>query len=154
MHVEEFGHWNAQHEQENTFLRGSSCVWISPGHALSCADPQQPSQGLRCHFLDGLLWSSGGVQVNSSFSQPDGSLGKAKEGLGLWGLKLTSPPAEQGHSLLPYRSEKWAQFREKLQGREQTALVEEISVWAMQKEKLLLSSWISYTLGSAGKFFC
>lgn len=44
---------SAQHEQENTFLRGSSCAWTSPGCALSCADPQQPSQGLQCHFWMG-----------------------------------------------------------------------------------------------------
>lgn len=113
------------------------------------AEPRPPVS-----FLDGMLWSSGGVQVNSSFSQPSGSLEKAKQCLGLWGLKLTCPPAEQGHSLLPYQSEKWAQFGEQLQGRKPTALVEEISVQAVQKKKLLLSSWISYRLDSAGKFFC
>lgn len=154
MHVEEFGHWNAQHEQENTFLRGSSCVWISSGHAPSCADRQQPSQGLRCHFWMGCRGAREVCGLIPASHSPMAAWGRPRRVWGLWGLKLTSPPAEQGHSLLPYRSEKWAQFREKLQGREQTALVEEISVWAMQKEKLLLSSWISYRLGSAGKFFC
>lgn len=148
-HVEESDPWNAQLEQENTFLRGSSCVWISLDRALSCADCQQPSQGPQCNFQMGCC-EAGGVQVNSSFSQPDGSLEKAKECLGLWVLKLTSPPAEQGHSLLPY-SQKNEQFREQLQGRKWTALAEEISVQAMQK---LLSSWISYRFSSAGKFFC
>lgn len=154
MHVGEFGHWNAQHEQENTFLRGSSCVWISPGHALSCADPQQPSQGLWCHFWMGCCGAREVCGLIPASHSPMAAWGRPRSVWGLWGLKLTSPPAEEGHSLLPYRSEKRAQFREKLQGREQTALVEEISVRAMQKEKLLLSGWISYRLGSAGKFFC
>lgn len=59
---------------------------------------------------------------------------------GIIRAKLTSPPAEQGHSLLPYQSEKWALFREQQQGIKKPALAGEISVQVIQKEKLLLSS--------------
>lgn len=138
--------------------------WPTAAEQSWCWQRLSRLTALECPFWMGCCSTRDACRLILTSHKPDDSPMKAEKHLGLWGLKLTFTPSRQALrqealqnkniACSPTGWRTWTRFSELLQRREQIGLVEKISVWVTEKQKLLQSDLITCRLGSVSQLFC